>query len=337
MADTRSDAGVALLGNGSSLVGKNVLVTGGAGVVGSHIVDHLVHEGVGRIVVLDQLTQGRRENLAWALANGPVSVVEADIGDRAALADVMEGTDLVFHQAAISVTRCAEDPRLALEVIVDGTFNVVESAADAGVKKVVAASSASVYGAAEILPTPEDHHPYRNRTLYGAGKAFNEGVLRSFHDMRGLDYVALRYYNVYGPRMHSTVLNRWMDRIATGLPPLIDGDGTQTMDFVYIDDVARANILAARSAVTDEVFNVGSGVETSLNDLAEALSRVFASDLQAEHGPERAVNSIPRRVADTSKAERLLGFKAAVGLDEGLGRLVAWWREERMRLMQTVS
>ncbi len=320
-----------------SLRGKRVLVTGGAGVVGSHVVDQLVREGARRIVVLDQLSRGRKENLAWALAHGQVSVVEADIRDRAAVALAMVGTDLVFHQAAIRITQCAEEPRLALEVMVDGTFNVVEAAAQAGVEKLIAASSAAVYGEAGVLPIPEDHHPYGNRTLYGAAKAFNEALLRSFHDMRGLDYVALRYFNVYGPRMdasspHREVLIRWMELIADGLPPLIFGDGAQTMDFVYVEDVARANVLAARSAATDEVLNVGSGVETSLNELAVTLIRVMGADLEPEHGPDRAVNSVPRRVADTSKAERLLGFRADVGLEEGLGRLLAWWRAERSRL-----
>src|SRR5262249_52592305 len=181
---------------------------------------------------------------------------------------LMDGIDLVFHQAAIRITQCATEPRLALEVLVDGTYNVVEAAAREGVRKVVAASSASVYGLAEEFPTTESHHPYGNDTLYGAAKAFNEGLLRSFHAMSGLDYVALRYFNVYGPRMdvhglYTEVLIRWMERISEGLPPLIYGDGTHTMDFVHVEDIARANILAATADVNDEVFNVASGEETS--------------------------------------------------------------------------
>jgi UDP-glucose 4-epimerase len=192
-----------------------------------------------------------------------------------------------------------------------------------------------VYGQADSFPTSEDHHPYNNQTWYGAAKVMLEGLLRSYHSMFGLPYVALRYFNVYGPRMdihgkYTEVLIRWMDRIAADQPPVILGDGRQTMDFVYIEDVARANILALQADVSDEVFNVASGTETSLQDLAAALLRVMDSNLQAEYGPDRKVNPVTRRLADTRKAERLLGFKAAVGLGEGLERLVAWWRINRL-------
>jgi UDP-glucose 4-epimerase len=170
--------------------------------------------------------------------------------------------------------------------------------------------------------------------LYGAAKVFNEGLLRSFNDMYGLNSVALRYFNVYGPRMdiygaYTEVLIRWMERISVGKPPLILGDGNQTMDFVYAEDIARANVLAAKSSVSDEVFNVASGVETSLNDLANSLLRVMGSDLRPEYGPARKVNAVSRRLADTSKARRLIGFEAQISLDEGLRRLVGWWQENR--------
>ena len=201
--------------------GKRCLVTGGAGTIGSTIVDQLVAAGAGEVIVLDNFVRGRRENLAGALASGAVRLVEGDIRDRSLVGELMAGTDLVFHLAAIRITQCATEPRLALEVLVDGTYEVVEAAADAGVRKVIAASSASVYGLAEQFPTPEDQHPYANDTLYGAAKTFNEGLLRSFHAMRGLDYVALRYFNVYGPRMdihglYTEVLIRWMERIEAG-------------------------------------------------------------------------------------------------------------------------
>jgi UDP-glucose 4-epimerase len=311
-----------------------VLVTGGAGAVGSNLVDELVHAGAEDIVVLDNFVRGRRENLAWAESNGPVTVVDGDICDRALVRRLTAGADVVFHQAAIRITQCAEEPRLALEVLVDGTYNVVEAAVAEGVRKVVAASSASVYGLAEEFPTTETHHPYANDTLYGAAKTFNEGLLRSMHAMSGLDYVALRYFNVYGPRMdvhgvYTEVLVRWMERIAAGEPPLILGDGRQTMDFVYIGDVARANVLAAQADVTDSVYNVACGVETSLLELAEMLLRVMDSDLAVQHGPERAVNKVSRRLADTTLARRDLGFSAEVDLEEGLARLVDWWRAER--------
>ncbi|MBE9020073.1 SDR family NAD(P)-dependent oxidoreductase [Chroococcidiopsidales cyanobacterium LEGE 13417] len=314
---------------------KRVLITGGAGLVGSHIADLLVKEEVSEIIVLDNFTRGQRQNLAQAQERGHLVIVEGDIRDRQLLADIMQGVDIVFHQAAIRITQCAQEPRLAMEVLADGTFNVLEAAVSAGVKKVVAASSASIYGMAEAFPTTEAHHPYNNRTIYGAAKTFNEGLLRSFYDMYGLDYVALRYFNVYGPRMdiygvYTEVLIRWMERISAGQPPLIFGDGKQTMDFVYIEDIARANILAAKADVTDEVFNIASGVESSLNDLAYSLARVMGSDLQPEYGAERKVNPVQRRLADVSKARDLLGFEAQISLEQGLCQLVKWWREQKL-------
>lgn len=315
--------------------GSRVLVTGGAGLIGSHIADRLVEEGASEIVILDNFTRGRRENLAWALAHGPVTVVEGDIRDRNLLAAVIPGTDVIFHQAAIRITQCAEEPRLALDVLGIGTFNVLEAAVSAQVKKVVAASSASIYGLAELFPTPECHHPYNDRTFYGALKTFNERMLRSFHEMYGLNYVALRYWNVYGPRMdihgaYTEVLIRWMERIAAGQPPAIFGAGTRTMDPVYVEDVAQANILAARSEVTDEVFNIGSGVETSLDMLATALLEAMESDLRPEYRPTGPAGLVPRRFADVSKARQLLGFRARVSLQDGLRKLVTWWREAQL-------
>jgi UDP-glucose 4-epimerase len=318
----------------TSLRGERVLITGGAGTIGSHIADLVVAQEPREVVILDDFVRGRRENLAWAIDNGNVDIVEGDIRDAALVRELTRGIDVVFHQAAIRITQCAEEPRLALEVLVDGTYNVVEAAAQEGVRKLVAASSASIYGLAEEFPTKENHHPYANDTFYGAAKVFNEGLLRSFKAMSDLDYVALRYFNAYGPRMdvhglYTEVLVRWMERIEAGEPPLIFGDGLQTMDFVYVGDIARANVLAANSDLTDEVFNVASGVETSLLELAEALLQVMDSDLAVVHGPARAVNGVTRRLADTSDARERLGFEAEVGLLEGLTRLVTWWRGER--------
>jgi UDP-glucose 4-epimerase len=317
--------------------GSRCLVTGGAGTIGSTIVDQLLAREPAEIVVVDNFTRGQPANLEQAIETGFVRLVEGDVRDREFLHDVIEGIDVCFHQAAIRITQCAEEPRLALEVLVDGTFNVLEAAVAAKVRRVVAASSASVYGLAGTFPTSEDHHPYANRTLYGAAKAFNEGLLRSFHEMYGLDYVALRYFNVYGPRMdiygvYTEVLVRWMERIASGQPPLILGDGSQTMDFVYVGDVAHANVLAAESDVTDTVFNVASGVETSLNELARTLLQAMDSDLEPEYGPERQVNAVPRRLADTRSAREGLGFEADTSLVEGLRLLVAWWRQNNVNV-----
>jgi UDP-glucose 4-epimerase len=316
------------------LAGSTFLVTGGAGTIGSTIVDQLVEAGAGQIVVLDNLVRGREANLTAALASGKVDLIEGDIRDVELVNKLTMGADGVFHLAAIRITQCAEEPRLANEVLVDGTFNVVEAAAAHGVRKLVASSSASVYGLAEEFPTKEDHHPYANDTIYGAAKVYNEGLLRSFHAMKGLDYVALRYFNVYGPRMdvhgvYTEVLVRWMERIADGKPPLIFGDGRQTMDFIFTEDIARANLLAMASPLTDRVFNVASGEETSLRGLADVLLAAMDSDLEVEHGPDRAVNGVTRRLASTAAARDQLGFEATVGLKEGLTRLVEWWRAER--------
>ena len=314
---------------------NKVVVTGGAGLIGSHIVDLLVagrDDGTyGDVVVFDNLTRGRLENLADARAAGSVDIVEGDVRDVDAVRDTMQGADLVFHLAALRITHCAEDPRLAPDVLGTGTLNVVQAASDVGVKKLVASSSASIYGLAESFPTQENHHPYDNRTLYGALKTYNEGLLRSFSEMYDLPYVALRYFNVYGPRMdvfgkYTEVLIRWMERIIAGQPPLIFGDGEQTMDFVYATDIARANVLAALSDANDEVFNIASGTETSLNDLAAALSKVMGSELIPEYGPERSVNPVPRRLADTSAAASRLGFEATVDIETGLRELVEWWQ-----------
>jgi UDP-glucose 4-epimerase len=322
---------------GVRLEGATVLVTGGAGTIGSTVCDQLVAAGARRVLVLDNLVRGREANLTTALASGRVELVQGDIRDRDLLGKVTAGCDVVFHLAAIRITQCAEEPRLALEVLADGTFNVLEAAVAHAVRKVVLSSSASAYGLAEQFPTTERHHPYNNDTIYGAAKTFNEGLLRSFGAMNGLSSVALRYFNVYGPRMdvhgvYTEVLVRWMDRILAGQPPLVLGDGLQTMDFVYTEDIARANLLAAEADVTDDVFNIASGTETSLLELALALLRVMGrADLQVEFGPPRGVNGVTRRLADVSHAADRLGFKAEVDLEDGLQRLVTWWNSQQVR------
>jgi UDP-glucose 4-epimerase len=321
----------------TALAGATALVTGGAGTIGSTLVDQLFDAGAAQVRVLDNFVRGREANLGDALGRdgADLVLVRGDIRDRDLVHDLTSGCDVVFHQAAIRITQCAEEPRLALEVLVDGTFNVVEAAATApGVDKLVAASSASVYGLAEEFPTPEHQHPYDNDTFYGAAKSFNEGMARSFHAMAGLEYVMLRYFNVYGPRMdvhglYTEVLVRWMERIMDGKPPLIFGNGLQTMDFVFTADVARANVLAAASSVSQGIYNVASGTETSLLEMAQALLRVMDSDLTVEHGPDRPVNSVVRRLADTTAARQDLGFKAEVELEEGLRELVSWWKPLR--------
>ena len=312
---------------------KRALITGGAGLIGSHIADRLVVEGFKEIVILDNLTRGRRQNLEPAMASGRVTIVEGDIRDADLVLRAMEGIDIVFHEAAIRITHCAENPRLAHDVLATGTFNILEAAVTANVKRIVSASSASIYGQAEEFPTNEKHHGYGNRTIYGATKSYSEGLLRSFYEMYGLNYVALRYFNVYGPRMdafgvYTEVMIRWMERLSKGQPCLILGDGAQTMDFVFVTDIARANLRAATSSITDDVLNIASGTETSLTELAVALGKVMGVELPPEYGPARKATPVWKRLADVRKAERQIGFKAKVSLEDGLRELVQWWSSE---------
>jgi UDP-glucose 4-epimerase len=315
--------------------GSTILVTGGAGLIGSTTVDLLLRSySPGSVVIFDDFSRGTRANIRTALADPRVSLVQEDIRNPQAIAAAMAGVDAVIHLAALRITACAAEPRQAFDVMCSGAFNVVEAAQAAGVRKIVAASTASIYGMAERFPTTEEHHPYNNRTWYGASKLMLEGLLRSFNDVYGLEYVALRYFNVYGPRMdihgkYTEVMIRWMERIHSAQPPLILGEGNQTMDFVYVEDVAHANLLALASDVSDEVFNVATGVETSLGELAATLSRIMGAACTPEYGAERKVNPVPRRLASIARARQRLGFTASVSLDDGLARLVDWWQQER--------
>ncbi len=316
------------------LKGSKVLVTGGAGLIGSHIVDGLIDEGAAEIRVLDNLVRGRMANLDSALQRGPVRFIKGDVRDAAAVKAAVAGCDYVFHQAAIRITLCAENPRLCLEVLVGGTFNVFEAAVAEGVKKVVYASSASVYGGADEFPTTEKHHPYNNRTIYGASKTMNEGIARSFNEMYGLPSVGLRYFNVYGPRMDVTgvyteVFVRWLDCIENGTRPVIHGDGSASMDFICAPDIARANLLAMKASRVDDVYNVASGTETSLLELWRTMQRVCGgTHLEPQMHPPRKVNPVPRRLADTQRAREEIGFAARINLEEGLRQLVKWRRAE---------
>ena len=313
-----------------SLEGATVLVTGGAGLIGSHIVDRLIDEGAGEIRVLDNMVRGRCENLAKAMAQRHITLLVGDVRNPTTVEHAVAGCDFVFHQAAIRITLCAEKPRDCIDVLVGGTLNVFEAARAFSVKKIVYASSASVYGAADVFPTDERHHPFNNRTLYGAAKLMNEGIARSFRDMYGLPSVGLRYFNVYGPRMDITgayteVFIRWLDCVDRGVRPQIHGDGSASMDFIYADDIARANILAMVSDREDDVYNVASGTETSLLELWRAIQRVAGvDDLPPEFHPPRKVNPVPRRLADITRARDELGFEAEVPLEDGLQRLRQW-------------
>jgi UDP-glucose 4-epimerase len=313
----------------TTFAGARVLITGGAGFVGSHIADQLLDAGVERITIIDDLVRGRWENLGEARATGKLQVVVGDICDAPLLDRLMQGCDLVFHQAALRITQCAEDPVRAMQVMVGGTQNVLESAVRHKVSKVVAASSASVYGEPNYLPMDEKH-PFNNRTVYGAAKIADEQLLRSYAEMYGLQYVALRPFNIYGPRMdvfgvYTEVMIRWLERLARGEAPVIFGDGSQTMDFVNVDDVARCNLLAMAADVTDRVFNVGSGSETSLLELCRLLCEETGhADIEPAFAPVRAVNPVTRRLAAVEGARDAFGFQAQIGLRQGLHELIEW-------------
>ena len=324
----------------NKLAGAHCCVTGGAGFVGSAIVDQLVDAGAAEVRVVDNFVRGSWNNLAWALEQPSVKVIEGDIRDRALVDQAIDGIDYVFHQAALRITRCAEAPREAIEVLIEGSFNVMEAAVSHQVKKVVAASSASVYGEPSYLPIDETH-PFNNRTMYGAAKIANEQMLRALHDTSGLNYVALRPFNIYGPRMDVTgvyteVLIRWLDAIEANEPPLIFGDGTQAMDFVYVDDVARANLLAASSDVTDDVFNIGTGIQTTLYDLCCLLLNLTGSKLQPEYRAPRAVAHVQVRRAAVEKAARMLSFEPTVHLKQGLEDLLRWRHSLRVSSVAVV-
>lgn len=311
------------------ILGNKFLITGGAGLMGSHITDRLLAGGAAKIILLDNFVRGSMHNIEEQLKDPRVQLVKGDIRNLGLLMELANGIDGIFHMAAIRITACADNPREAMEVMLMGTHNVLQAAVEQNVGRLLYASSASIYGLADSFPTSENHHPYNNRTYYGAAKVAGEGMVRSFAEMYGLQYTALRYFNVYGPRMdidgkYTEVLVRWLDRIEAGQTPMIFGDGSQTMDMINIDDVTNANILAMESTVTDEVFNVASGAETSLLGLLQTLLRVTESPLQPEFMPERTVNPVPRRLADTSKAADLLGFRAKVSVEEGLRRLISW-------------
>jgi UDP-glucose 4-epimerase len=316
--------------------GTKILITGGAGFVGSTTADQLLEQGAAEVRVLDSFIRGNRRNLEKAASLGDLVIIDGDIRDAETVDAAINGVDYIFHMAALRITRCAEAPKEAVEVLVNGMSNVLESAVRHRVSKIIAASSASVYGDPSYLPMDENH-PFNNRTLYGAGKIANEQMLRAYYEMYKLPYVAFRYFNIYGPRMdldgvYTEVLVRWMDAIEAGNPPKIFGDGTQSMDFVYIKDVARANVAGLIADVSDEVFNIGTGVQTTLSELSRLLLAIHGSSLMPEYLPARSVNNVQARRAVTEKAERLLGFKATVDLESGLRSLIDWRKETKAEL-----
>lgn len=320
--------------------GSRILVVGGAGFLGSHVVDQLTETQAREIVVLDNFVRGTRANLAVAVRDPRVRVVDGSITDRALLHDLMAGTDYVVHLAALWLYECVHQPRSALEVNVVGTYNVVEAAQQAGVRKVVYSSSASVYGDAVFTPMTEEH-PFNNRTMYGATKIAGEQFFRAFYEQHKSDYVGLRYMNIYGPRMdykgtYVSVIMKVLDRIEAGLSPIIFGDGSQAYDFVHVADVARANILALQAEATDQFFNIGIGVKTTIRELVDMLLEITGSNLEPEYRPQEQM-FVTHRVGSIDKAERLIGFRAGIPLEEGLRSVVEWRRGDQAGVAARVA
>jgi UDP-glucose 4-epimerase len=299
------------------LAGKRFLVTGGTGFIGSFVVDGLVGAGAGEVVVLDARPQA--ENIASAAREGNVRLIEGDIRDAEGVRRASDGVDGVFHIAVLPLRPCVDDPRRCLDVNVVGTFNVLEAAQHEGAGKVVFSSASSVYG--DTLATMDESHPLDGRTMYAASKIAGEYFARAFHDSHGLDYVALRYMNVYGPRQQGGLIASVVARLRAGEPPVIQGDGRQSFDFVHVADVAAANLRAMESDVTDEALNVGSGTEVTVREIVERLIRLTGADVEPVYDTDTRV-LMTRRVGSSEKALQQLGWRPEYDLEQGLRDVV---------------
>jgi UDP-glucose 4-epimerase len=318
----------------SKIHNSNILVTGGAGFIGSHLVEELLKLNPGRIFIVDNFIRGSEANMVYFMDDSRVEIHHGDIRDNELLEKLVSQSDFVFHMAALRINACAASPTEGFEVMVKATFDLVELCRKYSIKKIIYSSTASVYGLAQHFPTPETDNPYDNQTFYGGAKIWGEQLLRSYKFMYDLDYVALRYFNVYGSRMdtsgkYTEVMIKWLDCIRDSMQPAIFGDGTDSMDFVHVKDIAHANVLALLSDVTDEAFNVGDQVETSLKQLLDALLKVNDSKLDPLFKEANSINPVSRRLADISKAEKLLGYKPSITLDDGLRELSAWYFDKQ--------
>jgi len=317
----------------NKILGSKILVTGGAGFIGSHVVEQLLQYHPERIVIIDNLIRGSLENMKNFINDPRVSFMNANINEYSLLEEIISDTDYIFHMAALRINACAADPSDGFNVMVDALFRIGEMSRKHKIKKIVYSSSASIYGHAQNFPTPETDNPYDNQTFYGAAKLFGEQLLRSYRFMYGLDYVALRYFNVYGPRMdtdgkYTEVMIKWLDCIRDNVGPRIFGDGNTTMDFIFVEDVARSNILSLLSDVSDEIFNIACSRETSLKELLELMLKANNSNLKPIFVESNTVNPVNRRLANNTKAYDFLGFKPEVKLEDGLKKLSKWYFEQ---------
>ena len=313
---------------------STIFVSGGAGFIGSYVIEELLIHQPKKIIILDNLIRGSFENMKGFINDPRIEFIEGDIRNNELLEKCIEGSDYVFHMAALRINACAANQQEGFEVMIQATFNIANLCLKHKVKKIIYSSTASVYGLAQHFPTPETDNPYNNQTFYGGAKIWGEQLFRSYKFMHNMDYVALRYFNVYGSRMdtdgkYTEVMIKWLDCIRDNRQPAIYGDGTDSMDFVHVKDIARANVLALISDVTDEAFNVGDQIETSLSDLLNALLKVNKSQLKPIFKEANSINPVSRRLADISKASKLLGYKPAITLEQGLKELTDWYFEKQ--------
>lgn len=319
----------------NKIEGARILITGGAGFIGSNLTDELLNQGASEIVAYDNLSRGKRDNLAQAEKSGRLTFVEADIQDKDTLSLAMEGVDYVFHEAVIRVTHGQDDPELCHDVVATGTANTLSACVENKVKKIILSSSTTVYGSnPDYSPIDERHHR-RPRSFYGAAKVYAEQLARAYKDKYDLDFVSIRPFNVYGPRsdistQYQEVIPKWVGRVARNLAPIIHGGGNETYDFTNVRDVVAASVKALNSTITEGNYNVGTGQGTSLNELAYIIIDLFGNDIKPVYGPTPENQTrVTRRIADTRKTERELGFKAQVSLKPGLEEFISWWRAQQ--------
>ena len=313
--------------------GRKFLVIGGAGFIGSHVVTELLKEDVGEVIIFDNFARGKISNVEEQLIDPRCRIFQdgGDIREIDVLDKAMEGVDGVFHLAAMWLLHCKDYPRTAFEVNIQGTFNVLEACVKNKVKRLVYSSSASVYGDALEVPMTETH-PFNNKNFYGASKIAGEAMARAFFDRYGLNYVGLRYMNVYGPHQDQTaaytgVIPIMLNKIDANETPEINGDGTQAYDFITVQDAARCNVLAMQSNVSDEFYNVGTGVQTNIRALCEKILELTHSKLTVKYkaySTEDLRRMVQNRIGCPEKARRDLGFSYQSNLEAGLKELIGW-------------
>lgn len=321
-----------------NLKGKKLVVIGGAGLIGSHTVDALLKEDVKEILIYDNFVRGSMDNLEIALNDPRVSIFEAggDIMQADILESALENAHGVFHLAALWLLQCHEYPRAAFDVNIQGTFNVIEACVKKGVKRLVYSSSASVYGDASYEPMDEGH-PFNNKNFYGATKICGEAMLNAFHHRYGLEYVGLRYMNVYGPRQdyhgaYIAVIMKMLDAIEQGKGPTIMGDGKEAFDFIAAQDCGHANVCAMKADASGRFYNVGTGKRTSLKELAEMILDIAMCDEAINYAPSNTATLVRNRIGCPERAKEEIGFKAKIALRDGLETLIKWRTEHKSRL-----